>query len=207
MNILTLENITKAYGERKLFDEASFYLQEGEKVGIIGINGTGKTTLLTMAAGMEEPDEGKLVTASGRKVRYLPQNPEFDPEDTILQAVLRENGEDILGFHAESEAKSMLTRLGVYDFERKCAGLSGGERKRLALVSVLLSPAEILILDEPTNHLDNDMADWLEEQLKKRRGAMIMVTHDRYFLDSVTERIVEIDKSKIYSYMEYAKPI
>lgn len=200
MNILTLENITKAYGERKLFDDASFYLQEGEKVGVIGINGTGKTTLLKMAAGLEEPDEGNVIIANNIKVRYLPQNPEFDPGDTVLEAVLRENGEDILGFHAESEAKSMLTKLGVSDFERKCEGLSGGERKRLALVSVLLSPAELLILDEPTNHLDNEMADWLEEQLKKRRGAMIMVTHDRYFLDSVTQRIIEVDKSKIYSY-------
>jgi len=200
VNILTLENITKAYGERKLFDDASFYLQEGEKVGVIGINGTGKTTLLKMAAGLEEPDEGNVIIANNIKVRYLPQNPEFDPGDTVLEAVLRENGEDILGFHAESEAKSMLTKLGVSDFERKCEGLSGGERKRLALVSVLLSPAELLILDEPTNHLDNEMADWLEEQLKKRRGAMIMVTHDRYFLDSVTQRIIEVDKSKIYSY-------
>ncbi len=204
MNILTLENITKAYGQRKLFDDASFYLQEGEKVGVIGINGTGKTTLLKMMAGLEDADEGKVVSANNIKVRYLPQNPEFDPEDTVLQAVLKrfaqENGEDVWGFHAESEAKSMLTRLGVSDFERKCAGLSGGERKRLALVSVLLSPAELLILDEPTNHLDNEMADWLEEQLKKRRGAMVMVTHDRYFLDSVTQRIIEVDKGKIYSY-------
>ncbi|MBQ7955174.1 MAG: ABC-F family ATP-binding cassette domain-containing protein [Lachnospiraceae bacterium] len=200
MNILTLENITKAYGERKLFDDVSFYLQEGEKVGVIGINGTGKTTLLRMVAGVEEPDEGRVVTASNIKVRYLPQNPEFNPADTVIQAVLRDNGEEIYGFHAESEAKSMLTKLGVSDFERTCEGLSGGERKRLALVSVLLSPAELLILDEPTNHLDNEMADWLEEQLKKRKGAMIMVTHDRYFLDSVTERIVEIDKGKIYSY-------
>lgn len=200
MNILTLENITKAYGERKLFDDASFFLREGEKVGVIGINGTGKSTLLKIAAGLEEADEGKVVMANNMKVRYLPQNPEFDPTDTVLEAVLRDNTDEIYGFHAESEAKSMLTKLGVSDFERKCEGLSGGERKRLALVSVLLSPAELLILDEPTNHLDNEMADWLEEQLKKRKGAMIMVTHDRYFLDSVTRRIIEIDKGKIYSY-------
>lgn len=200
MNILTLENITKAYGERKLFEDTSFYLQEGEKVGVIGINGTGKTTFLKMAAGLEEPDTGKVVMANGMKVRYLPQNPEFNPEDTVIEAVLRDNRDEIHGFHAESEAKSMLTKLGVADFERKCAGLSGGEKKRLALVSVLLSAAELLILDEPTNHLDNGMADWLEEQLKKRKGAMLMVTHDRYFLDSVTERIVEVDKGKIYSY-------
>lgn len=200
MNILTVENITKAYGERKVFDHAGLYLQEGEKVGVIGINGTGKSTLLKMIAGLEEPDEGTIVTANHIVVRYLPQNPEFNPEDTVLEAVLKGNCDEIHGFHPESEAKAMLTKLGVSDFERKCAGLSGGERKRLALVSVLLSPAEILILDEPTNHLDNDMADWLEEQLKKRKGAMIMVTHDRYFLDSVTNRIVEIDKGNIYSY-------
>lgn len=200
MNILTVEKITKAYGERKLFDEASFYMQEGEKVGVIGINGTGKSTLLRMIAGLEDEDSGSIVKASGMVVRFLPQNPEFSPEDTILEAVLRDNKDTGKGHNPEVEAKAMLTKLGVTDFERKCQGLSGGERKRLALVSVLLSPAELLILDEPTNHLDHEMADWLEEQLKKRRGAMIMVTHDRYFLDSVTSRIVEIDKGQIYSY-------
>ncbi|MBQ7359925.1 MAG: ABC-F family ATP-binding cassette domain-containing protein [Lachnospiraceae bacterium] len=200
MNILTVEKITKAYGERKLFDEASFYMQEGEKVGVIGINGTGKSTLLRMIAGLEDEDSGSIVKASGMVVRFLPQNPEFSPEDTILEAVLRDNKDTGKGHNPEVEAKAMLTKLGVTDFERKCQGLSGGECKRLALVSVLLSPAELLILDEPTNHLDHEMADWLEEQLKKRRGAMIMVTHDRYFLDSVTNRIIEIDKGKIYSY-------
>lgn len=139
MNILTVENITKAYGQRKIFDQASFYLQEGEKIGVIGINGTGKSTLLKMVAGLEEPDEGTIVTANHVVVRYLPQNPQFDPEDTVLEAVLRENRDEIHGFNPESEAKAMLTRLGVDDFERKCEGLSGGERKRLALVSVLLS--------------------------------------------------------------------
>lgn len=200
MNILTVEKITKAYGERKIFDQASFYMQEGEKVGIIGINGTGKSTLLRMIAGLEDEDSGKIVKASGMVVRFLPQNPEFDSEDTIIEAVLRDNKDSAKGYNPEVEAKSMLTKLGVTDFERKCAGLSGGEKKRLALVSVLLSPAELLILDEPTNHLDHEMADWLEEQLKKRKGAMLMVTHDRYFLDSVTNRIIEVDKGQIYSY-------
>ncbi|MBQ9122779.1 MAG: ABC-F family ATP-binding cassette domain-containing protein [Lachnospiraceae bacterium] len=200
MNILTVEKITKAYGERKLFDGASFYMQEGEKVGIIGINGTGKSTLLRMIAGLEDEDEGSIIKASGMVVRFLPQNPKFHPEDTILEAVLRENKNTAKGHNPEVEAKAMLTKMGVTDFDRKCDGLSGGECKRLALVSVLLSPAELLILDEPTNHLDHEMADWLEEQLKKRKGAMLMVTHDRYFLDSVTNRIIEIDKGKIYSY-------
>lgn len=200
MNILTVEKITKAYGERKLFDGATFYMQEGEKVGIIGINGTGKSTLLRMIAGLEDEDEGSIIKASGMVVRFLPQNPKFHPEDTILDAVLRENKNTAKGHNPEVEAKAMLTKMGVTDFDRKCEGLSGGECKRLALVSVLLSPAELLILDEPTNHLDHEMADWLEEQLKKRKGAMLMVTHDRYFLDSVTNRIIEIDKGKIYSY-------
>lgn len=200
MNILTVEKITKAYGMRKLFDQASFYMQEGEKVGVIGINGTGKSTLLRMIAGLEDVDEGSIVKASGMVVRFLSQNPEFDPQDTILEAVLRDNKDAAKGHNPEIEAKAMLTKMGVTDFERKCEGLSGGEKKRLALVSVLLSPAELLILDEPTNHLDHEMTDWLEEQLKKRKGAMLMVTHDRYFLDSVTNRIIEIDKGQIYSY-------
>lgn len=239
MNILTAENITKSYGERKLLHNASFFLQEGEKAGIIGINGTGKTTLLRMIAGLEEPDEGTMITANHAVVRYLPQHPHFEQEDTVLEAVLKGSAsgsrsgggifkdsishgsvskanvskanvlkanvpKDKLAleydWNLESDAKAMLTRLGVTDFGMKCGHLSGGQKKRLALVSVLLSPAEILILDEPTNHLDNDMADWLEEVLKKRKGSLIMVTHDRYFLDSVSDRIIEIDKGNIYSY-------
>lgn len=210
MNILTAENITKSYGERKLLHNASFFLQEGEKAGIIGINGTGKTTLLKMIAGLEEPDEGTVIMANHAVVRYLPQHPQFEQEDTALEAVLKGSisqnsaSKDTLaleyGWNLESDAKAMLTRLGVTDFGMKCGQMSGGQKKRLALVSVLLSPAEILILDEPTNHLDNNMADWLEEVLKKRKGSLIMVTHDRYFLDSVSDRIIEIDKGNIYSY-------
>lgn len=200
MNILTVDNITKAYGERKLFSNASFYLQEGEKAGIIGINGTGKTTLLKMIAGLEEPDEGKIITANHCMIRFLPQNPQFDDEETVLEAVLRGNRTESNAGYIEADAKSMLTKLGVTEFGQPCGQLSGGQRKRLALVSVLLSPAEILVLDEPTNHLDNVMSDWLEDVLKKRKGAVIMVTHDRYFLDSVTNRIIEIDKGSIYSY-------
>lgn len=200
MNILTLENITKAYGERKVFHNAGFYLQEGEKAGIIGINGTGKSTLLKIIAGLEEPDEGRIVVANHCIVRYLPQVPVFEKDETVLEAVLRGNRSEINESYIEADAKSMLTKLGVDNFEEPVSHLSGGQRKRLALVSVLLSPAEILVLDEPTNHLDHEMSEWLEETLKKRKGAVIMVTHDRYFLDSVTNRILEIDKGNIYSY-------
>ncbi len=200
MNILTVENITKAYGERKLFDKANFYLQEGEKAGIIGINGTGKSTLLKIIAGLEEPDEGRVVKANNTVIRFLPQNPVFLKEDTVLQAVLKDNKTAENEGYIEADAKAMLTRLGVDNWDQPCGELSGGQKKRLALVSVLLSPAEILILDEPTNHLDNTMADWLEDTLRKRKGAVIMVTHDRYFLDSVSDRIIEIDKGHIYSY-------
>ena len=200
MNILTVDNITKAYGERKLFQNVSFFLEEGEKVGIIGINGTGKSTLLKMIAGLEEPDEGRIITANHCVVRFLPQNPQFGEEETVLEAVIKGNLTEVNESGLTADAKAMLTRLGVTDFAEKVGHLSGGQKKRLALVSVLLSPAEILVLDEPTNHLDNEMSDWLEETLKKRKGAVIMVTHDRYFLDSVTTRIIEIDKGSIYSY-------
>ena len=200
MNILTVENITKAYGERKLFSDASFYLQEGEKAGIIGINGTGKSTLLKMIAGIEEPDAGRIITANHCMIRFLPQNPQFEDGETVLEAVLRGNRTESNESYIEADAKTMLTKLGVTEFGQPCGQLSGGQRKRLALVSVLLSPAEILVLDEPTNHLDNAMSDWLEDVLKRRKGAVIMVTHDRYFLDSVTNRIIEIDKGSIYSY-------
>ena len=204
MNILSAENITKAYGERMLFNKASFYLQEGEKVGIIGINGTGKSTLLKMLVGIEEPDEGTVTCANHVVISFLPQHPVFKENDTVLQAINRRYRDGGSGHKDEqeilTEAKTMLTRLGVDDFEAKCGALSGGQRKRLALVAALIAPADILLLDEPTNHLDNEMADWLEEQLKKYAGAVIMVTHDRYFLDSVSARIVEIDKGNIYSY-------
>lgn len=200
MNILTVSGITKAYGERKLFDDTSFYLQEGEKTGIIGLNGAGKSTLLKMIAGEETPDQGEIIRANGCVVRYLPQNPVFSARDTVLAAVLQGEGSGDDREALEVEAKTMLTRLGVSDFAQPCGELSGGQRKRLALVAVLLSAAEILVLDEPTNHLDSEMADWLEDTLRRRKGAIIMVTHDRYFLDSVSTRILELDGGKIYSY-------
>ncbi len=200
MNILTAEHIKKSYTERMLFDDASFFLHEGEKVGILGINGTGKSTLLKILAGMEEPEEGKVVPANHVVMRYLPQHPVFKEGQTVLEAVLEVHKGDETLYNLESDAKTMMTRLGITDFEQPVEQLSGGQKKRLALVAALVAPADILILDEPTNHLDHAMADWLEEFLKKWRGSLIMVTHDRYFLDSVSNRIVEIDKGKIYSY-------
>ena len=198
MNILSLENITKSYTGRLLLDEASFFLHEGEKVGIIGINGTGKSTLLKMISGLEEADEGKRTLANNLVVRYLPQNPEFEEGDTVIQSVLKDAGDGVL----ESDAKAMMTRLGIDNFEQRTGELSGGQRKRLALVSALLAHSDILVLDEPTNHLDSAMSTWLEEKLNKYRGAIVMVTHDRYFLDLVCNRIVELDKGKLYSYDE-----
>ena len=200
MNLINIEKLTKSYTERKLFEDASFSLQEGEKVGVIGINGTGKTTLLRMIMGTEEAEEGNITVANHVVMRYLPQHPEFSPEKSSLECVLEGNVTEENRWSIESDAKAMMTRLGIKDYSQPVGQLSGGQRKRLALISVLLSPADILLLDEPTNHLDNDMADWLEDYLKKWRGALIMVTHDRYFLDSVCNRIVEIDKGKIYSY-------
>lgn len=202
MNILTVEEITKAYGVRKIFDKASFYLQEGEKAGIIGINGTGKSTLLKIIAGIESPDSGSVIMANNRTVRYLPQTPVFNDTDTVLQAVIRDNKNEDNQWTIESDAKSMMTKLGIYDFDEMCGHLSGGQKKRLALVSVLLACPDILLLDEPTNHLDNEMSSWLEGQLKSYRGSIIMITHDRYFLDSVATRIIEVDKGSIYSYEE-----
>lgn len=202
MNLLTIEHLTKSYTERLLFDDTSFSINEGEKIGLIGINGTGKSTLLRIAAGLEEPDAGSVVKGRNLKIRFLPQNPKFHEGDTILQSIVRENeGQDHV-WDLESQAKMLLTRLGFTNYEEKVETLSGGQRKRVALASVLLSTADLLILDEPTNHLDSAMADWLEDYLKRFKGALFMVTHDRYFLDSVTNRIVELDKGKLYSYQE-----
>ena len=200
MNIVTIEHLTKSYTERLLFDDTAFSVSEGEKIGLIGINGTGKSTLLKIVAGLEEPDQGTVVRSRGLDIRYLPQNPEFDPKDNVIQAVLKDNqGHDHV-WDIESQAKSMLNKLGITDQEAFMGTLSGGQKKRVALASVLLSTAKLLILDEPTNHLDSSMADWLEEYLKKFKGTLLMITHDRYFLDSVTNRIVELDKGKLYSY-------
>ena len=215
MNLLNIENLSKTYTGRMLFDGAAFSLQEGEKVGVIGINGTGKSTLLRIIAGEAEADEGKITVANHVVIRYLPQNPEFDPEATVLEcalghgklrdeSVIGENEVDARTYRTNvptaSDAKTMLTQLGVTCFDTPIGQLSGGQKKRIALVEVLLEQADILLLDEPTNHLDQEMADWLETFLRQYRGTLVMVTHDRYFLDSVCNRIVEVDKGHIYSY-------
>ena len=200
MNVLTAENITKAYSERVLLDRASFSLQEGEKVGVIGVNGMGKSTLLRIIAGAEEPDEGSVVTGNSVKIGYLPQTPSFAEGETVLSAALRDVIETPEDFEKESEAKSLLGRLDFADFDQPVEELSGGQRKRVALVHVLLQPVDILVLDEPTNHLDSSMSGWLEEYLIRFRGTLVMVTHDRYFLDRVSTRIVEVDRGCVYSY-------
>lgn len=200
MNLLTIENLTHAFTERKLFDQADFSINEGDKVGLIGINGTGKSTLLKIAAGLEIPDSGKVTKGNQVTIRFLSQNPEFNEDMTALEAVMHLNKTKLNEWSLESEAKSMLNKLEIEDFNQKISQLSGGQKKRVALANILLATAEILILDEPTNHLDNAMSEWLEEYLNQFRGALIMVTHDRYFLDRVSNRIVEIDKGQIYNY-------
>ena len=200
MNLLTIEHLTKSYTERLLFDDTSFSINEGDKIGLIGINGTGKSTLLKIAAGLEEPDLGTVVRGRNLYIRYLPQNPVFEPQLTVLECVIKENEGHEHVWDLEGQAKNMLTRLGVPEYDAVISTLSGGQKKRVALASVLLSAADLLVLDEPTNHLDSSMADWLEDYLKKFRGALLMITHDRYFLDSVSNRIVELDKGKLYSY-------
>lgn len=203
MSLITIEHLTKSYTERLLFDDTSFSIGDGEKVGLIGINGTGKSTLLKIVAGLEEPDDGSVIRRRNLYIRYLPQIPQFTPGDSVLDSIVRDNLNEphfTSREEIEASAKTILTKLGIYDFAAKVETLSGGQRKRVALTSVLLSTADLLILDEPTNHLDSEMADWLEDYLKKFRGALLMITHDRYFLDSVTNRIVELDKGKLYSY-------
>ncbi|MCI8949216.1 MAG: ABC-F family ATP-binding cassette domain-containing protein [Lachnospiraceae bacterium] len=200
MNLITMEHLTKSYTQRLLFHDTDFFIHEGEKVGLIGINGSGKSTLLKIAAGLEEPDSGKVTRVGTPHIRFLQQNPVFPEGLTVLEGVLKPNRESMPEWELEAMAKSILNRLGITDHSAMINSLSGGQKKRVALAEVLLSKAELLILDEPTNHLDSEMADWLEAYLKKFKGALLMVTHDRYFLDSVTNRIVELDKGKLYSY-------
>ena len=204
MNIINVENITKVYTERELFSKASFYVQEREKIGIVGINGTGKSTLLKIVAGLEEPDEGSVIRANHVVINFLPQNPEFEGTksvlDNIMEKIISTDMDEAHRWSLESEAKALMLKLGISDFSQPCGELSGGQRKRLALVAAVLKPCDILIMDEPTNHLDYDMVEWLEEFLRNWRGALLMVTHDRYFLDSVCNRIVEVDRGSIYSY-------
>ncbi|MBC8014764.1 MAG: ABC-F family ATP-binding cassette domain-containing protein [Sporomusaceae bacterium] len=236
MNILSTENLSKSYGMKTLFKNISFGIDENDKIGLIGVNGTGKSTFLKIISGLEEADEGKVTVGNTIEVQYLSQNPEFNPKDTVLEQVfkgysplmkvLREYEQTLLnsnhcpgdeglqkrlivlgqqmdamnGWQLESEAKSILTKLGIVDFEAQVGQLSGGQRKRIALAGALIHPADLLILDEPTNHIDNDTVAWLEEYLYKRRGALVLITHDRYFLDRVVNRIIELDKGVLYSY-------
>lgn len=230
MNLISIENISKSYSEKQLLNNINLGINEGDKSGVIGINGTGKSTLLKIIAGVEAADKGRIIKGNSVRVEYLSQNPDFDPEATVIEQVFKGNSEimriireyekaiqnpdipveEITGltsamdaanaWQIESEAKTVLTKLGILDFGAKVGTLSGGQRKRIALASALISPSELLILDEPTNHLDNDTIDWLEQYLNKRKGALLMVTHDRYFLDRVVNQIIELDGGNLHIY-------
>ena len=195
MNILNIEKVSKTYGEKELFNNISLGINSGDKIGLIGVNGTGKSTLLKIIAGVEEPDEGQVVKGRGIELAYLAQTPLYYENENVLEYVMR-------GKHADSQpkAKEILNKLGITNHGAMMNILSGGQKKRAALARTLVEPARLLILDEPTNHLDNDMVLWLEQFIKNFKGELIMVTHDRYFLDNVTNRIVELDKASLYSY-------
>ena len=198
MNVLNLEHISKVYGDKVIFDDISCGIHQGDKIGIIGINGTGKTTFLRILAGLEEADEGQVITQNGLRITYLPQHPQFPEGATILSYVTQ--GQKEQSWNPETEAHMVLNKLGIEDHEEEIEHLSGGQKKRVALAAVLVNPTDVLILDEPTNHLDNEMASWLEDYLNRFKGVVIMVTHDRYFLDRVTNKILEISHGKLYSY-------
>ncbi len=208
MILLSAEKVYKGYSERQLLDGCSLAIGEGEKIGLIGINGTGKSTLLKVMAGIDPPDSGIVTRAGGVRVAYLPQNPLFDGETTVLQQVMKgvaideERAKDakVIQQADEYQCKSILNQLGLGDYDQKIAQLSGGQKRRVALACALAAEAEVLILDEPTNHIDSEMVDWLEGYLKRFQGALLMVTHDRYFLERVVNRIVELDHGKLYSY-------
>ena len=197
--ILAAENISKAYTLKTLLDGATLYVEDGDKMGVIGVNGTGKSTLLKVLAGLEEPDAGSVSRGRNVRVGYLPQNPEFRPGATVLSAVFDGVSADVRELK-DYEARTILTRLGIADHDAKVETLSGGQRKKVALAALLVRPCELLILDEPTNHLDNEMVAWLEKQLQAFQGALVMVTHDRYFLERAVNKIVELDGGKLYTY-------
>ena len=202
MNLLTAENISKSFNSDKiLFDNISLGINEGDKIGLIGINGTGKSTLLKILAGEEEADRGKLTKGNAVRIAYLPQNPEFDDDESVISEVIKGKKAKKEFWDTEGEARSLLAKFEIDDVEAKVGTLSGGQKKRAALVRTLLDDAEILILDEPTNHLDTAMSEWLEDYLKKMKQALFIITHDRYFLDQVTNRIVELTHGKLYSYV------
>ncbi|MBS6196091.1 MAG: ABC-F family ATP-binding cassette domain-containing protein [Clostridiales bacterium] len=194
MNILNIEHITKIFGEKTIFNDASFGIQEGDKIGIIGINGTGKTTLLRIVAGLEKPDQGQIIRQNGLRIAYLPQNPDF-PKDATIQSFALDGNPD-----TDWLVQSNLTKLGITEYELPIDHLSGGQKRKVAMAKVLASDFDLLLLDEPTNHLDEEMISWLEDYLKNYRGVILMVTHDRYFLDKVSNRILEISRGNMYSY-------
>lgn len=200
MNLLTMEHITKAYTDKVLLNDVGFSINENEKIGVIGINGMGKSTLLKVAAGIEPCDAGKISMGNHVKICYLAQTPVFEEGATVLEAAVSGNLNEENRWTIEADAKAMLNRLGFTEYDEKIEHMSGGQKKRVALVNALLTSADILVLDEPTNHLDNEMSEWLEEYLNHFRGALLMVTHDRYFLDRVVNRIVEVDQGKLYNY-------
>lgn len=193
MNILNVEHISKVFGEKVIFDDASFGIQDGDKIGIVGINGTGKTTLLKMIAGIEEPDQGQVIRKNGLKVSYLPQNPQIPQDATVMSYALQETEEDW-------KVQGNLAQLGITELSMPVAKLSGGQKRKLAMAKLFAEDADLLLLDEPTNHLDEEMLIWLEEYLRSFKGAILMVTHDRYFLDRVTNKILEVSHGEIYGY-------
>ena len=198
MNILNIEHVSKIFGDKKIFDDVSYGVQEGDKIGIVGLNGTGKTTMLNIIAGVEEVDEGQIIMQNGIRLAYLSQNPCFLEHATVLSYAL--DGIDETDWTAQSEVKSALNQLGITNHEQRVSELSGGQKKKVALAKVLTGSFDILLLDEPTNHLDSGMLVWLEDYLKSYKGVVIMVTHDRYFLDKVTNKILEISRGNLYSY-------
>lgn len=208
MILLNAEKISKGYSDRQLLDGCSLAVGQGDKIGLIGVNGTGKSTLLKVMAGVDFPDSGTVTRSGGVRVAYLPQNPEFAPETTVLQQVMtgvaidkaRAKEAKVVQQADEYQCKSVLTQLGLSDYDQPIGQLSGGQKRRVALACALAAESEVLILDEPTNHIDSEMVDWLESYLKRYQGAILMVTHDRYFLERVVNRIVELDRGKLYSY-------
>ncbi|CDA75843.1 MULTISPECIES: ABC-F family ATP-binding cassette domain-containing protein [Bacillota] len=208
MILLNAENLSKGYSDRQLLDGCSLAVNEGDKIGLIGVNGTGKSTLLKIIAGLDFPDSGTVTRAGGVRVAYLPQNPVFSENATVLEQVMKgvaiseELAEEakVRQQADEYQCKTILTKLGLNDYDQKISLLSGGQKRRVAMACALAAEAEVLILDEPTNHIDSEMVDWLESYLKRFAGAVLMVTHDRYFLERVVNRIVELDHGKLYSY-------
>ncbi len=200
MIIMTLEGIGISFGDTQLLQNVTQGIEDYDRIGVIGINGTGKSTLLAIIAGAVQPDEGEIISRKGLKISYLPQNPVFDPERNILENVVRNISQDQEFWNVQGEAAAMLLKLGIEDPSAMPQTLSGGQRKRAALAAALLTPSDLLILDEPTNHLDHEMIEWLQEQLASYKGALLMITHDRYFLDEVTTTIWEIDRANVYSY-------